>query len=180
MEPVEVDTKLAALHNTLSLTMRRLEGEYDRIHSLLGEKREYISKWRSVWPTANEEAFSALKARLESGDLNAWDAQSGQRAVDATTLLLGEIDVIATQIQTLNEIFLTNPWSRFFLVTSSAGHIHKDMECSTCRPRTTYGWLPQLSGKTEAEAVADQGPMLCSVCFPTAPVEWTVGKHKKG
>lgn len=67
-------------------------------------------------------------------------------------------------------------WSRFFLVTSSAGHIHSSMNCSSCRPTTTYGWLPQLSGKDEAAAVADCGPTLCTVCFPSAPVDWTAGK----
>jgi hypothetical protein len=50
------------------------------------------------------------------------------------------------------------------------------MHCSSCRPTTTYGWLPDLSGKTENEAVAAHGPALCSVCFPTAPVEHVGGK----
>jgi hypothetical protein len=67
-------------------------------------------------------------------------------------------------------------WSRFFLVTSSSGHIHSSMHCSTCRDTTTYGWMPELSGKTEAEAVARLGPALCSVCFATAPVEHVGGK----
>jgi hypothetical protein len=31
-------------------------------------------------------------------------------------------------------------------------------------------WAPQMSGKTEAEAVADLDEALCTVCFPTAPV----------
>ena len=34
-------------------------------------------------------------------------------------------------------------WSRFFLVTSSTGHVHSSTSCSTCRPTTTYGWLPE-------------------------------------
>lgn len=67
-------------------------------------------------------------------------------------------------------------WSRFFLVTSSPGHVHASTHCSTCRPTTTYGWLPELSGKDEAEAVKDLGPTLCTVCFPSAPTEWTSGK----
>ena len=67
-------------------------------------------------------------------------------------------------------------WARFFLVTSSAGHIHSSMSCSTCRPTTTYGWLPELSDTSEADAVAAHGQTLCSVCFPSAPVEWTTGK----
>lgn len=64
-------------------------------------------------------------------------------------------------------------WSRFFLVTSSQGHIHSSMRCTTCYRTTTYGWLPELSGKTEAETVAIHGPALCSICFPSAPVEDT-------
>lgn len=67
-------------------------------------------------------------------------------------------------------------WSRFFLVTSSPGHVHSSMHCSTCRVTTKFGWLPELSGKDEATAVRELGPTLCSVCFPSAPVEWTAGK----
>jgi hypothetical protein len=70
-------------------------------------------------------------------------------------------------------------WSRFFVVTSSAGHVHATRACHTCRPTTTYGWRPDLSGNTEAEAVAKLGPALCSVCFPTAPVEHQANKITK-
>lgn len=63
-------------------------------------------------------------------------------------------------------------WTRAFLVTSSdGGHVHKDMHCSTCRPTTEYGWLPDYSGADEAAIVADAGERACTVCYPTAPVE---------
>lgn len=65
-------------------------------------------------------------------------------------------------------------WSRFYLVTSSSGHVHRSTGCCTChkgRQRTRFALVPYLSGKSEAEAVEDLGPALCSVCFPTAPVE---------
>lgn len=78
-----------------------------------------------------------------------------------------------------DETFAEHRWSRFFLVTSSTGHIHRSMSCSTCRPTTRYGWLPDLSGKTEADAVAEHGPALCSVCFPSAPLDWTGSKLTK-
>lgn len=70
-------------------------------------------------------------------------------------------------------------WSRFFLVTSSAGHVHSSTGCHTCRDTTTYGWMPELSGKSEAEAVAELGAVLCSACFPTAPVAHQGGKITK-
>lgn len=70
-------------------------------------------------------------------------------------------------------------WARFFLVTNSNGHIHSSQACSTCRWDTQFAWLPMLSGQTEEQAVADQGEILCSVCYPSAPVEWTNGESKR-
>ena len=67
-------------------------------------------------------------------------------------------------------------WQRFFLVTD--GHIHSSTGCSSLRPTTRIGWLPALSGETEAEAVAAHGAMLCTKCFPSAPVEYTRGIDK--
>lgn len=67
-------------------------------------------------------------------------------------------------------------WARFFHVQ----HIHSNMNCSSFRPTTQIGWLPQLSGRTEAEAVAEQGEALCTICFPTAPVALTVKPAEEG
>ncbi|AXH46915.1 hypothetical protein I5G67_gp079 [Mycobacterium phage Aminay] len=65
-------------------------------------------------------------------------------------------------------------WPRFFLVPD--GHIHASTRCSSLYITTQIGWLPELSGETEAEAVAAHGAMLCTKCFPSAPVEYTRGK----
>jgi hypothetical protein len=65
-------------------------------------------------------------------------------------------------------------WSRFFMVPD--GHIHSSMGCPTCNKMgnsTRFNWLPQLSGLGEADAVAEHGAVLCTVCFPSAPVEYT-------
>jgi len=71
-------------------------------------------------------------------------------------------------------------WSRFFLVEGSDGHVHSSMRCSTCnrmgRP-TRFGWLTELSGLSEEDAVKAYGRILCSVCFPSAPVSWTTGRE---
>lgn len=64
-------------------------------------------------------------------------------------------------------------WTRFFLVK----HIHATTHCSSFRPTTQIGWLPNLSGLTEAEAVKEHGAILCTLCYPTAPVEWTRGNQ---
>jgi len=73
----------------------------------------------------------------------------------------------------LNREYLRRPWPRYFLVTSSAGHLHSSTHCSTCRPTTAFGWWVELSGRTEAQAISELGKLadaLCSRCFPTAPV----------
>jgi hypothetical protein len=70
-------------------------------------------------------------------------------------------------------------WSRFFIVNNNGGHIHSTMGCTTCFPTTSFGWLPNLSGMAEADAVAEWGGILCSVCFPSAPSAWTDGVNKK-
>lgn len=70
--------------------------------------------------------------------------------------------------------YQSRPWSRYFLVTSSDGHIHASTWCCTCnkgRRRTGFALVPYLSGSSPADAVADLGPALCSVCFSEAPVE---------
>ena len=67
-------------------------------------------------------------------------------------------------------------WSRFFLV--AGGHLHSSMNCSTCNNGfnpTEFYWYPTLAGLNEAEAVEAVGSVLCTVCFPSAPVEWTEG-----
>lgn len=60
-------------------------------------------------------------------------------------------------------------WTRFFLVK----HIHSSQHCSSFRYNTRIGWLPAVSGLTEAEAVAEYSATLCTICFPSAPVELT-------
>lgn len=63
-------------------------------------------------------------------------------------------------------------WSRYWLVTSSNGLIHRSTHCSTCnkgRQSTEFALLPSLSGADFASAVEALGPSLCSVCFSEAP-----------
>jgi hypothetical protein len=77
-------------------------------------------------------------------------------------------------VEEVNAEYNSRPWSRFWLVTTSNGHIHRSTHCQTCNRRgrpTGFVLVPYLSGSTAADAVADLGPALCSVCFPEAPVE---------
>jgi hypothetical protein len=67
-------------------------------------------------------------------------------------------------------------WNRYYLVTSSSGHIHSSMGCSTChkgKHDTTFALVADLSDADTSEAVDIFGAALCSVCYPAAPVEFT-------
>ena len=69
-------------------------------------------------------------------------------------------------------------WTRFFLLTSSDGHVHSSTNCGTCnkgRSLSTFALWVELSGVEIAAAVEKLGPALCSVCYPTAPVAWQDG-----
>jgi hypothetical protein len=67
-------------------------------------------------------------------------------------------------------------WSRFFLVTSSAGHVHSSTSCSTCYITTRFALRTDLSAQSATEAIEALGETLCTVCFPEAPI---AGKPKK-
>ena len=75
------------------------------------------------------------------------------------------------RVRDLNKIFISDPWTRAFLVINSNGHVHSSMECSTCFDTTRYTWLVQYSNDDEATIVADAGQDACTVCYPSAPAE---------
>jgi hypothetical protein len=65
-------------------------------------------------------------------------------------------------------------WTRYWLVVSSSGHIHRSMDCFTCnngKRLTEFALYPALSGFTSDKAVARLGAALCSHCYPDAPTE---------
>jgi hypothetical protein len=84
----------------------------------------------------------------------------------------GSLAQAMVAVARMETVYATAPWPRFFPCTNRDGHIHASYrDCPTVRWDTGMAWRPDLSGKTVDEAVADQGPALCSVCFPLAPVE---------
>jgi hypothetical protein len=137
-----------------------------RRHGHYGE-REYFF--------ADETKFTAEEAyrRYEAGTL---------KVVDYKVLVTANFDKYVEKAAARDEALATykactaryEGWKRFYLVPG--GHIHNTMHCTTCNKNgatTQFAWLPELSGLTEADAVAAHGAWLCTVCFPTAPVEYT-------
>lgn len=178
--PYETDTALAELHRQAGKVDLRLQMLAGTAKSQAGADFYYRGRQR-VTDMRLAEAEEILAERIASGEyrFGSWSVSQMVSTVEDLATSRAKIADLRKQMEPLNAIFAEHQWSRFFLVTSSAGHIHSSMSCSTCRPTTRYGWLPELSGKTEAEAVEAHGPALCSICFASAPVEFIGGKITK-
>ena len=126
---------------------------------------------------AAEAAQSVAAGQLDIlGSAPAWTLQHApQRAASALQAHRTAAEAVTAAreiVEQLDEVWRTHGrWSRFFFVPN--GHIHRSTSCSSLHITTMIGWLPKLSGETEAEAVAEHGTVLCTKCFPSAPVEWT-------
>lgn len=167
---VATDTALAKLYTKLGSARSRLEAQ------ALNYGRLYPEYRNSRYSPLAKDLVERLEADIASGDDPYGRKTDG---VETLTETLAEIASIGAEIETTDEPYRTaGGWSRFFLVNNVGGHIHSSMNCSTCRYDTSFSWLPELSGLTEAEAVDTYGPILCTVCYPSAPVEWTGGEAK--
>lgn len=98
-------------------------------------------------------------------------APAAVQALGAAEAALGEAQAACRECE--NE-YDSRPWSRYWLVVSSDGHIHSGRNCCTCnkgKEPTKFALAAYLSGSDVETAVADLGPALCSVCYSEAPVE---------
>lgn len=87
--------------------------------------------------------------------------------------LQAQLDALNTEAAELDAEHERQGWNRFYVVVD--GHVHSGRTCAggSIRVTTPVAWVTDLSGKTEAEAVAQLDTLLCSHCFPGAPVELT-------
>jgi hypothetical protein len=181
--PREIDTQLSELYLAEMKAKQARSMTLERIHSAIGERAQYMSRNRKAWPKSDTDAIAEARriadpnaqANYRPCTPNPRGAFDALAKLDETNTTLAEI---RERTAVLDAEYARRPWSRFFIVQNNNGHIHSSMNCKTCYVTTGFGWLPELSGKTEADAVRDHGTVLCSVCFPSAPVEWTVGKAK--
>jgi len=180
----QIDTDLAALYTELYTATDKADRGAESLKGIAGAKYHYVRRQRVTDMTTAEalaivEPILAAHADDEYGYGMPFPSAgtslgSGRYVMNAYREALAKIAELEPQIAALEARY--TGWSRFFLVTSSAGHIHSSMHCHTCRPTTRYGWLPELSGKDADTAVAELGPTLCTVCYPDAPTEHTTGK----
>jgi len=93
-----------------------------------------------------------------------------------------QIDEIDRKMAPYGAEYRRRRWPRYYRVTSSSpGHVHRGLNCSTCHPTTEFAWLNDLSGKSSKAMVAQWGDVACTICFPEAPTmpEWQTGTKKR-
>jgi len=179
VSPVEVDTQLAELYDAQAKAEGLLASSIKGLQNAYGKRVSNNWRDRNTYATTVQEVIASAQADLAAGKTynTALPGSYVERYLTRHAERVAEVKRLEGEIAAMQDKY--TGWSRFFVVTSSAGHVHRSMGCSTCRVTTAYGWLPNLSGKTEAEAVAELGATLCTVCFPSAPVEYTGGKITK-
>ena len=171
--PLDFDTYVASLFAKRTALYNKRGSAADSLHYAAKDKKVYIGRSRQgQWKMTDNYALVAVRGALQSEEFKPWEVKGVTETVEAYLDAGNAITTLNENIQETNLVFANRGgWQRFFLVVG--GHIHASLECSSLRWNTKIGWLPNLSGHDEASAVAEHGAWLCTICFPSAPVEWT-------
>ena len=167
-DPQAFDTVMAKLHGLREGQVRTVESFTSKLHQIAGDKKSYRNTRVPVWGMSDLEVTRAAQRRAAHGDDREAGATLGARAVAQAML-----DAYTFELDNMNAVYLLqgNRWTRFFpSITKSHPHIHRSLNCRTLHADTLMSWAPELSGRTDAEAVDELDEALCTVCFPDAPV----------
>jgi hypothetical protein len=181
LTPVEIDTILLGRLRARAEASRRLHAAADSLLYSFAKRRHYGQVSLFLHPDCEARDFEeASRHQIDADTLVYLYRQGHPRLATAGPAVvqwddaLGDLAEAVARVAEVEAEYKSRPWSRYWLVTSSDGHIHRDVGCSTCnkgREPTGFALVPHLSGRPVEDAVADLGPSLCSVCFPGAPVE---------
>lgn len=177
------DTTLLELLGTLTQCQDRRANAVRYTMSDVARNQDWYGSNRSVAqrrytdadgkPVGVDDAKAVLMVLAETGplyggykEITAKQAADYLERLDKTSTALAEAMLAVER----HEVNYTG-WPRFFLVTSSPGHVHSTMGCTSCFNTTRFAPLPSLSGTDAAAAVRLLGDALCTVCFPDAPVK---------
>lgn len=163
--PVEHDRQYVERMLDLAVARQTLAFKATAVHRAAGDDyRQYDGpRTPARWGTSDAEAL-----RIAADGVAADEYREQADVVNA----------IIAAIAAMERIYDEAPWARFWLVPG--GHLHSSMDCSTCNHdgnQTSFTLCADLSGATEEAAVEEYGSTLCTVCYPTAPVDWTDGSR---
>lgn len=176
----EADARLAERQQVLYKASAKVSSTFSSLTHYAGARTTYIG--RTSFPSFDGRTRASredilIRAREIAAPAGRYNAIQCHKLLADLTADEAARDAARNAVEESHQEWLNNgQWNRFFLV--EGGHIHSSTGCSSLRPTTQIAWLPELSGETEAEAVEMFGSVLCSICFPSAPVEHTTGKVK--
>lgn len=176
--PIEIDARLADLYGQATRLRGDIRMAADTIFSTTDMRRaDDKPRYRD-----NRTVGTLDEAIAKIPSLTGYSKSTGERALVRLTEAREALAANRAEQAPLHAEFTRRGgWTRAFLVLNTGGHVHSSMDCDTCyqprivngemRPGTEFGWLPQESGKTEAEIVEGAGSDACTRCFPSAPVD---------
>jgi hypothetical protein len=162
--PAQVDVALAEIHGRIADCWTKiLNLQIDRGYWV--KKTDPTSRWHYQGPE------DAAKAQVK---VDEYDAK--------IAALHDDIAALRVECEPYDAEYDSRPWTRAWIVTSSDGHVHNTMDCSTCNKQrqkrdgtwsapTSFGWLPEVSGLPEDEIIMLAGEGACTVCYPSAPAD---------
>lgn len=165
MTPAEVDNVLVNAMTKVAQSTATIEVHTEGLANYKMSIDNYVEML--AYPTISDSDEKRINERIA---MYRTKIQTSEEIVKTNAATLEEFSAIETACN--KEFARRGGWTRFWIVINSNGHIHSSTSCTTCFPTTQYGWLPNLSGSTDAEVVELAGMSACTICFPDAPVEF--------
>jgi len=130
-----------------------------------------------AWGKTFKQAFAEVTELAAVGNPEQpWTQREAQAALDKLAAARAEEQVADDAVKAQSALWAAHGcWMRYSVVPG--GHIHTNWrDCHTLRDTTTVLWAYQASGDSVEQAIEVYGTVLCTHCFPEAPVEQTGGK----
>lgn len=199
MTAPQIDAMNVALDREFERIETAIERAWATLYSRVGVRKESVRRGRGYtqqYVLTRTELVERAHALVDGGPIDPETLRGSpmlasparRAAYDANIrAVLTEMDNLNAALRDLKtgpvakldgEFDRRGGWTRFLLCTNADGHIHRDRSCGSIHYTTLLARLPELSGLTEADAVRAHGTVLCSHCYRSAPVEWTVGNPK--
>lgn len=168
--PVEIDTALAALDAEHYHLTGRVRARLATLHNAVGDRAQQHGRVKR-YALSDEDAVARLRAQVDAGTVHLSYRMSAPGTLADYDAAVRALADNRAEFNRLDAEYERRRWSRFVIVQ----HVHSGYWCvgGTVRRTSVRQWLPEYSGRSEAEAIAElagQAHILCTHCFPNAPV----------
>lgn len=177
--PKSVDKEMKEKLKELYKADRDVLSASDSIHRLAHHKKVYTRGHDYVWSGSFQSAYEKISADLNKAPDHTFSQK--KMYIEKYNNAASHLVNVEKAINELNDIGEKGQWNRAFLATSTNGHVHKTMDCSTCNKgnkTTQFELISEYSGDKEETIVNDAGERACTVCYHSAPVESLSRKTK--